>query len=118
MDYFKEILKNFVEARAAEAVAKEAARAAKAAKKSTPKKSKAIVDADGDVDMEDATGDPDNEELDVAGSEKPAKPTKSKKRKPEDDAEVDQPHKLFYFNANINPDSTTNRIGQEAKDHN
>ncbi|TVY17945.1 PWWP domain-containing protein 3 [Lachnellula arida] len=90
LDYFKEILKNFVEARAAEAVAKEAARAAKAAKKSTPKKSKAVVDADGDVDMEDATGDPDNEELDVAGSEKPAKPTKSKKRKPEDDAETPQ----------------------------
>ncbi|TVY25011.1 PWWP domain-containing protein [Lachnellula hyalina] len=87
LDYFKQILKNFVEARAAEAAAKEAFRAAKAAKKSTPKKAKVIVDVDGDVDMEDATGEPENEELDVAGSVKPAKPTKSKKRKSDDDAE-------------------------------
>ncbi|TVY49333.1 PWWP domain-containing protein [Lachnellula occidentalis] len=90
LDYFKQILQNFVEARAAEAASKEAVRAAKAAKKSTPKKSKVIVDTDGDVDMDDATGEPDNEELDVAGSEKPAKPKKSKKRKPEDDAETSQ----------------------------
>ena len=118
MDYFKQILKNFVEARAAEAAAKEAFRAAKAAKKSTPKKAKVIVDVDGDVDMEDATGEPENEELDVAGSVKPAKPTKSKKRKSDDDAEVDRPHKLFHFNADINQDFTANRLRQETEDHN
>jgi hypothetical protein len=92
LDYFKEILKNFVEARAAEAAAKEAARIAKkeekaqkaaaaaAAKKSTPKKPKAIADSDGDIDMAEATAD--DGELDVE------KPAKSKKRKPEEDAEV------------------------------
>lgn len=86
LDYFKEILQNFVEARAAEAAAKEAAKAAKkAAKKATPKKSKVIADADGDVDMADASGEPDEEGLEVTESEKPPK---SKKRKPEEDAEV------------------------------
>lgn len=93
LDYYKAILQSFVEqkaaeaeAKAAETAAKEAARAAKKAKKATPKKSKA-VDADGDVDM-DAIGEPDDEELNVAGSDE--KPTKSKKRKPEDDAETPQ----------------------------
>jgi len=123
LDYFKEILKNFVEARAAEAAAKEAARAAKkaekaekaaAAKKSTPKKSKAAADSDGDIDMVGALGEPDDGELDVAGPEKPAK---SKKRKPEEDAEVNRLYELFQLNAEINSDSTANRLRQEAEDH-
>lgn len=116
LDYFKEILKNFVEARAAEAAAKEAARAAKkASKKATPKKSKAIPDADGDIDMADAIGEPDDEELDVTGSEKPAK---SKKRKPEDDAEVNISPQATSLTTDVDIDSTANRFGQEAQNYN
>lgn len=95
LDYFKDILRNFVEqkaeaaaAEAAELAAKEAKKLEQAAKKkSTPKKPKPVADADGDgdVDMADVTGEPDDEGLDVP--KKSAKKA-SAKRKPEDDAEV------------------------------
>jgi ATPase subunit of ABC transporter with duplicated ATPase domains len=95
LDFYKEILKNFMEARAAELEAKEAAKAAKKAEKaekaekaSKPKrKSKAPVDedAEGDVEMADAPGEEvDDEDIEEATSEKKNK----KKRKASDDGEV------------------------------
>lgn len=91
LEYFKEILKNFMEARAAELEAKEAAKAAKKAEKAekankVKRKSKAPVDedADGDVEMADAPAEPDSEDAEVASSEKKNK----KKRKASDDGEV------------------------------
>ncbi|TVY81825.1 PWWP domain-containing protein [Lachnellula suecica] len=95
LDYYKDILQQFQEARAADLAAKEAAKEAKAeakkaekaAKKATPKK-KAPADVDGDLDMPDATGEPDDDQLDVAGTEKPKN---GKKRKAAaDEAETPQ----------------------------
>lgn len=63
LDYFKEILKRFMEHREAELAAAEAKKAKKAAKKE--RKSTATIaesDDDGDVNMADATGEPDLEE--------------------------------------------------------
>jgi hypothetical protein len=119
LDHYKEILKSFVESKAAEAAekeaAKEAARAAKkATKKATPKKSKAVADADGDVDMADASGEPDDEELEVAESEKPVK---SKKRKPEEYAEVNLFSISVYAVADINVDPTASRLRKETQDN-
>jgi hypothetical protein len=64
LDYFKEILKNFMEQREADRIAKEAAKAEKKAKKAASKKEKKSADTiadDEDVDMADAIGEPDDE---------------------------------------------------------
>ena len=66
LEYFKEILKNFMEAREAERAAKEAAKAEKKAKKAAAKKEKKtpkiVEDGDDeDVDMADAPGEVDSE---------------------------------------------------------
>ncbi len=66
LEYFKEILKNFMEAREAERAAKEAAKAEKKAKKAAAKKEKKppkIVEdgVDEDIDMADAPGEVDSE---------------------------------------------------------
>lgn len=64
LDYFKEILKNFMEQREADRLAKEAAKAEKKAKKAASKKEKKSADTvadDEDVDMADAFGEPDDE---------------------------------------------------------
>lgn len=95
LEFYKEILKTFMEARAMELEAKEAAKAAKKAEKaekaekaSKPKrKPKAPVDdddADGDIEMVDAPAEADSEEAEAASSEKKNK----KKRKASDDGEV------------------------------
>ena len=89
LDYFKEVLKNFMEARAAELAAKEAAKeAAKAAKKASQtkkqSKSKATAQKDGDVEMADAPAVAESEGAEAAGD----KPKKSKKRKAEEDGLV------------------------------
>jgi hypothetical protein len=83
LDYFKEILKSFMEQRAADLEAKEAAKeAAKAAKKANKEKRKStkVVVEDEDVEMGDAPLEADSEEVDaeLTGAEKPKK---SKKRK-------------------------------------
>jgi hypothetical protein len=83
LDYFKQILKNFMEQRAAELQAKEAAKAAKKATKSK-KPSKAAVQEDGDVEMTDAPAEAESEEAEAGGD----KPKKSKKRKAEEDGLV------------------------------
>lgn len=75
LEYFKDILKNFMEQRESDRLAKEAAQAEKKAKKAAKKdrKSTATVvesDEDGDVEMADAIGEPDTEE---------AEPSKAKK---------------------------------------
>ena len=88
LDYFKQILKNFMEQRAAELEAKEAAKeAAKAAKKASKAKrqSKVTVQEGGDVEMADTAAEPDPEEAETAGTEKPKK---SKKRTAEEDGAV------------------------------
>ncbi|KAG9245713.1 hypothetical protein BJ878DRAFT_337988 [Calycina marina] len=93
LEYFKEILQNFMEQRAEIAAAKETAKAEKkkAAKEGTkakPRKSlsKAAVDEDdNDVEMEDPPVEPDSDGAEVA-----EKPKKTKKRKPEDDGETPQ----------------------------
>lgn len=83
LHYFKQLLKNFMEARAAELQAKEDAKAAKKASK--PKKqSKAAVQEDADVEMGNAAAEPDSEGAEAAGD----KPKKSKKRKAEEDGVV------------------------------
>jgi len=80
LDYYKEVLQQYQDDLMEQEKAKEAKAAAKAAK-ATPKgkKSKATVDEDGDVDMED-----------VADEEAPAKEPKQKKRKAEESAEPPQ----------------------------
>ncbi len=82
LEYFKDILKNFMEAREAERAAKEAAKAEKKAKKAAAKKekktSKVVDDGDDeDADMADAPGEVDSE---APGMIEPEVP-KSKKRK-------------------------------------
>jgi hypothetical protein len=75
LDYFKDILKSFMEQREADRLAKEAAKAEKKAKKSAKKDRKptAVVaeSEDGDVEMADAIGEPDTEEAE------PSKPKKN-----------------------------------------
>ena len=95
LDFFKEILQNFMEQRARDLAAKEADKAAKKAEKAAKaekaskprRKSKAVVDededADGDIDMADAPADLELEDLDAGGIVK-----KTKKRKATDDGEV------------------------------
>jgi hypothetical protein len=82
LEYFKEILKNFMEAREAERAAKEAAKAEKKAKKAAAKKEKKtpkiIEDGDDeDVDMADAPGEVDSEAPAMTEVEE----VKTKKRK-------------------------------------
>jgi hypothetical protein len=82
LPYFKEILKNFMEAREAERAAKEAAKAEKKAKKAAAKKEKKTPkvvedDEEEDIDMADAPGEVDSEAPGLAEAE----PSKSKKRK-------------------------------------
>ncbi len=83
LDYFKEILKNFVEAREAERAAKEAAKAEKKAKKAAAKKEKKTAkvveegEDDEDIEMADAPGEVDSEEPGMAEAEEVNK----KKRK-------------------------------------
>jgi hypothetical protein len=81
LDYFKQILKSFMEQRAADLAAKEAAKAAKKAGK-VKRQSKATVQDDGDVKMAGEAAEPDSEDAEVAGNEKTKK---SKKRKAEED---------------------------------
>jgi hypothetical protein len=89
LDYYKQLLREFEEQRAAEAEAKAAAKAAKEANKSSgksKKKTKASAEAgeeeNEDVEMADAEGDL---EVDEGADEK--KPKASKKRKAIADAE-------------------------------
>jgi hypothetical protein len=89
LDYYKQVLREFEEQRAAEAEAKAAAKAAKEANKSSgksKKKAKASTEAgeeeNEDVEMADAEGDL---EVDEGADEK--KPKASKKRKAVADAE-------------------------------
>lgn len=87
LDYFKEILTNFMEAHAAALKAKEEAKAAKKASKAN-KKSKTVEtggDGDEDVEMADVTADLESEGLDGAASGVD-KPKKTKKRKAEEAA--------------------------------
>lgn len=76
LEYFKDILKNFMEQREADRLAKEAAQAEKKAKKAAKKDRKSTAtlvesDEDGDVEMADAIGEPDTEEAE------PSKPKKN-----------------------------------------
>lgn len=96
LEFYKEILKNFMEQRAADLEAKEAAKAAKKAEKAAKaekpnkqkRKSKAVVDededAEGDIEMADAPADLELEDVEADSSEKKNK----KKRKASDDVEV------------------------------
>jgi hypothetical protein len=95
LDYFKEILKNFMEARAAELEAKEAAKAAKKAVKSK-RKSKA-ADVEEDVEMPDVAPEADSEGMEVVDSEKKNK----KKRKASDTAGVISNSHNPITNANL-----------------
>lgn len=83
LDYFKQVLKDFMETRAAELQAKEDAKAAKKTTKAK-KPSKAAVQEDGDVEMAEAGAEPDSEGAEPAGE----KPKKGKKRKAEEDGVV------------------------------
>ncbi|KAF8856987.1 hypothetical protein BDZ45DRAFT_452275 [Acephala macrosclerotiorum] len=87
LDYFKEILKNFMEAKEAERALKEAAKAEKKAKKAAASKkekksAKAVTDDDEDVEMADALGEPDSDEAAVDSESK--KTSGGIKRKAED----------------------------------
>ncbi|KAK0118791.1 hypothetical protein ONS95_007671 [Cadophora gregata] len=84
LEYFKEILKAFMEAREADKRAKEVIKAEKQAKKAAGKKekksaAKAVVeDEDADLEMADAIGEPESDGADVT------EPVKTNKRKAED----------------------------------
>lgn len=84
LDYFKDILKNFMEARAAEIEAKEAAKAAKKANKAK-RKSKTLIDGGDDEDIEMADVIESEADGEATGTEKPKK---TKKRKADEDATV------------------------------
>ncbi|KAG0650649.1 hypothetical protein D0Z07_2721 [Hyphodiscus hymeniophilus] len=131
LDYFKDILKNFMEQRAADLEAKEAAKAAKKAEKaakaekaSKPKrKSKAAVeedeDADGDVDMADAPADLELEDVETGHSEKKNK----KKRKATDDGEdtpktdsVKKPKTTIKLNTTPKPKANGESTPKSVKD--
>jgi hypothetical protein len=76
LEYFKDILKSFMEQREADRLAKEAAKAEKKAKKAAKKDRKStatVVESDGedDVNMVDAPGEPEDLE--------DAEPSKAKK---------------------------------------
>ena len=63
LDYFKDILKNFMEARAADIEAKEAAKAAKKASKAKRKSKPAVGgEEDEDIEMGDAPAEVESEE--------------------------------------------------------
>jgi len=115
LDYFKQILKNFMEQRAAELEAKEAAKAAKKASKAK-RQSKAAVDEqeDGDVDMADAPAEPDSEEAEAEATSS-EKPKKGKKRKAEDDAAVSQTSSDYVFWQDAHPSLQTPQRGDSAK---
>lgn len=98
LDYFKQILKSFMEQRAAELQAKEAAKAAKKATKSK-KQSKAAVQEDGDAEMADAPAEAESEEAEAGGD----KPKKGKKRKAEEDG-------MVWLNLPNKTSRTANRI--------
>lgn len=84
LEYFKEILKAFMEAREADKRAKEALKAEKQAKKAAGKKEKKSAakaveeDEDPDLEMADAIGDPESDGAEAN------EPTKTNKRKAED----------------------------------
>jgi len=84
LEYFKEILKAFMEAREADKRAKEALKAEKQAKKAASKKEKKSAakvveeDEDADLEMADAIGDPESDGAEAN------EPTKTNKRKAED----------------------------------
>ena len=84
LEYFKEILKAFMEAREADKRAKEALKAEKQAKKAAGKKEKKSAakvveeDEDADLEMADAIGDPESDGAEAN------EPTKTNKRKAED----------------------------------
>jgi hypothetical protein len=83
LEYFKEVLKNFMEAREAERLAKEEAKAAKSqkVKKEKRKSQAAVPEEDGDVEMPDAPADVDSEDVAPAT-------TKKNKRKAEEESNV------------------------------
>ncbi|CZS91097.1 related to SRP40-suppressor of mutant AC40 of RNA polymerase I and III [Rhynchosporium agropyri] len=86
LDYFKDILAAFLEAREANIAAKEAAKAEKQAKKAADKKDKKSAtkavedDGHGDLEMADATAD-----LESDGANPTDEPAKTNKRKAADD---------------------------------
>lgn len=95
LDYFKEILKNFMEAKEAERALKEAAKAEKKAKKAAASKkekksAKAVTDddEDEDVEMADALGEPDSDEAAIDPESK--KIPSGIKRKAEDVSTVSE----------------------------
>lgn len=85
LDYFKEILTAFMQAREADQAAKEALKAEKQQAKKTPVKkekksaAKAVEDDDADLEMADVIGDAESDGADAA-----VEPAKTKKRKAED----------------------------------
>ena len=85
LDYFKDILQNFMEARQAEIEAKEAAKAAKKASKDK-RRSKAAVDdeEDADIEMHDAGAEADLEEADTTVTPGVEASNKKKRKQPED----------------------------------
>lgn len=119
LQYFKDILQNFMDQRAAEIAAKEAAKAAKKANKEVakakPRKSlsKTVVDEeDDDVEMEDAVAEQDSDGIEIPVE----KAKKTKKRKAEDDVAVSSIYPIFTHVLTHSLDPTTHRLSQEAKD--
>ncbi|PVH88594.1 hypothetical protein DL98DRAFT_201760 [Cadophora sp. DSE1049] len=99
LQYFKEILKAFMEAREADKRAKEALKAEKQAKKAAGKKEKKsatkVVEEDEDIDLEmaDAIGDPESDAAEAT------EPTKTNKRKAEDGSDsVKKPRTTIKLN--------------------
>lgn len=95
LQYFKDILQNFMDQRAAEVAAKEAAKAAKKATKdaakSKPRKSLSktvVAEEDEDVEMEDAVAEQDSDGIEIPVE----KAKKTKKRKAEEDVAVRHTH--------------------------
>lgn len=87
LDYFKEILKEFVEQREADRLAKEAAKAEKKAavkKTATPKKSAKSAKTVSGEDEDDDVEMPDAAELESEGAEASTAHKKTKKRKAEE----------------------------------
>jgi hypothetical protein len=107
LDYYKEVLRNFMEAKEADKAAKEAAKAVKKEKKEK-RKSKPVVEEDEDEEMPDAPADPESEEAEAVAPEK-----KASKRKVED-ADVSSISKVCKCNTDPGSDPTAQRIGQEA----
>ena len=84
LDYYKEVLKNFMEAKQAEQEAKEAAKATKKASKAK-RKNKVVIDGqeNEDTEMADVIGEEDLDQADP-----PIKEKKPKKRKVDEDPNV------------------------------